>query len=255
MLSSPLTPASQKPSWDKRRILIVASFFVVAIGVGIAITLLCIKKDSKPLLLNAGTSTEGTAEQGNANAGSVVIQFKDGKQNSESRGTYTSASSGTLVRARLLNTLETFDTVPAFAQITDYSLGQRFYGWTLVGEATSDANVNRIKMSFKLARNPQGKSAVEIAAQALSLDGTLGVKANKVEGIAERAFIGGARNGASSIGKSFKASTDLSSLLLHALIQGLETETTSDLGTSYNRATALRLDPGQEFFIQLTENL
>jgi hypothetical protein len=150
--------------------------------------------------------------------------------------------------------LETFDTVPAFVQVVDYALGQSFYGWTLVGDASGDGSVDRVKIGFQSARSPQGNASLELSGQALSLDGTLGVKAEKIESMTSRALIGGAKSAGNGIANSVKGNGDLSSLLLRALLTGIETEISSDLGAAYNRGAALRLKPGQEFFVQLTEN-
>jgi len=254
MFSSPQTPTSQKPSMDPRRISIAALFCALLVLGGIGFGYLW------HLQGNSGDEKGGSNGENNQVAqtleqeGSLVIHFKDGKVGGVSRGAVTRASSGTLVRVRLLNSLETFDTVPVFAQVVDFALGQSFYGWTLIGDATGDGNVARIKMGFRNARSPRGNSTLEIGGQALSLDGTLGVKAEKVEGMASRAMIGSAKSAGGGIANSFKGSGDLSSILMRALLTGLETEITSDLGSAYNRSTALRLKPGQEFFVQLTEN-
>jgi hypothetical protein len=254
MFSSPQTPTSQKPSMDPRRIsiavLFCAALILGGIGFGYLWHLQGNSGDSK-----GGTGGEiGQTTQTLEQEGSLVIHFKDGKLGGSAKGAVTRASSGTLVRVRLLNSIETFDTVPVFAQVVDYALGQSFYGWTLVGDATGDGNVARIKMGFRSARSPRGNSSLEIGGQALSLDGTLGVKAEKVEGMTSRALIGGAKSAGGGIANSFKGSGDLSSILMRALLTGLETEITSDMGASYNRSAALRLKPGQEFFVQLTEN-
>ena len=251
MFRSPQTPASQSPSINPRRIMIALMFVGISLTCGIVFGLLSGsgKQDSSLQNVNQADTQSG---QTTAQDGSLVIHFKEGR--TAGGGKTTRASGGTLVRVRLLNSLETFDSVPVFAQVVDYALGQSLYGWTLVGDASGDGNVNRIKMAFKLARNPQGSSALEIGGQALSLDGTLGVKAEKVEGFTGRALIGGAKAGGSSLSNSYKGSADLATLLFRALLQGLETEATSDLGSAYNRSTALKLDPGQEFFVQLTES-
>jgi hypothetical protein len=253
MFSSPQTPASQKPSMDPRRIWIAVLFIAVTLVAGALFGYLSHRQGGK----EDGPAQEGSESGQLAQTeqdGSLVINFKDGAGKSGVKGNYTRASSGTLVRVRLLNALETFDTVPAFVQVADYSLGQAFYGWTLVGDATGDGNVGRIKIGFHLARSPRGNSSLELSGQALSLDGTLGVKAEKVEGMASRALIGAGKSAGSGIATSVKGSGDLSSILLRALLTGLETEMSSDLGAAYNQSAALRLKPGEEFFVQLTEN-
>lgn len=159
-----------------------------------------------------------------------------------------------MVRVKLLNSLETFDSVPAFVQIVDYGLGNNFFGWTLIGDANGEANVDRIKISFHHAHNPSGSNALDFSGQALSLDGTLGIRAEKVEGFTNRAMIGSAKSAGGNLANSVRVENDLSGLLLRALLSGLQNEISSDLGAAYNRSAALKLNPGQEFFVQLTEN-
>jgi hypothetical protein len=254
MFSTPQTPTSQKPSMDPRRIWIAVFFCSVFILGGVGFGYLWSLQGGKD-----GDAVQSGSESGqiaqSSEEGSLVIHFKDGAGGSgRARGAVVRASSGTLVRVRLLNSLETFDTVPAFVQVVDYALGQAFYGWTLVGDATGDGNVNRVKIGFHMARSPRGSSSLELSGQALSLDGTLGIKAEKVEGMASRALIGAGKSAGGGIANSVKGSGDLSSLLLRALLTGLETEITSDMGAAYNQGAALSLKPGKEFFVQLTEN-
>lgn len=255
MVSTPLTASSQKASWDKRKIgILIISFF----------SLLVLGAFAGWLIVNSGDDKNNESSQGvfaaktfeGSEDGALVIHFNEkanaGVSGSSRSGTQVRASTGTLVRVKLLNSLETYDNVPVFAQIVDHSLGSSFYGWTLIGDASSDSNVDRIKMTFALARSPQGNRSLDLRGQALSLDGTLGVRASKVEGVANRALIGGA---ASGISGSIKGSSqDLSSLVLRALLSGLQKEISSDLGAAYTRGAVLSLKQGQEFFVQLTEN-
>ncbi len=255
MFSSPQTPTSQKPSMNPRRVWIAVLFLTMTLAAGGIFGFLSSQGGGKESAQDQTAASESEqVGQGRASDGSVVIQFKGNGSRSGARGTYSRASSGTLVRVRLLNTLETFDTVPIFAQVTDYALGQSFYGWTLGGDASGDGNVNRIKMTFKSAKSPNGNNSLELSGQALSLDGTFGVKAEKVEGFTNRTLLGGGMALSGGLANSVKGTGDLQSLLLRALLTGLETEASSDLGSHYNRSTALRLDPGQEFFVQLMEN-
>ena len=253
MFSSTQTPASQKPSMDPRRVWIAVLFMAAMLIAGAVFGFLSTRKSSEgDEAANAADPSQ--AVQNSEQGGSQVIPFKDGITGAGPKRSNTRATSGTLVRVRLLNSLETFDTVPAFAQIVDYALGQSFYGWTIVGDASGDGNVERVKMGFRLVRSPQGNSSFELGGQALSLDGTLGVRAEKIEGIASRTIIGSGKSAGNGIANSFKGSGDLSSLLMRALLTGLETEVSSDLGAVYNRSVVLSLKPGQEFFVQLTEN-
>jgi len=254
MLSTPQTPGSEKPSLDPRRIWIALSIIASLALIGVVLGFLLRGSSPKPSGGSGGDGDTPSAMNSSVD-GSLVIHFKEDMRRggSGNRG-IVRASNGTLVRVKLLNSLETFDTVPAFAQVVDYGLGQKFFGWTLVGDASGDGNVDRIKMNFHLARNPQGNASLDLSGQALSLDGTLGVKAEKVEGFSNRVMIGSAKSGGNSIANSVRGNNDLSGLLLRALFSGLQTEISNDLGAAYNRSAALKLDPGQEFFIQLTEN-
>jgi len=255
MMSTPLTVNSPKPTLDKNKLLIFVLLGSGALGMGIVIS--CLWLFSGPSDSDGKTTILDVQSSAPQESGALVIHFND-KATSDStgrmgtEGTRVRASSGTLVRVRLLNSLETFDSVPVFAQLIDHSLGAKFYGWTLLGEAVSDANVDRIQMSFKMLRSPQGRSTEGIIGTALSLDGTMGIRASKVEGLLNRSLLGSA-NGAGLSGQ-VKGSKDLSSLLLRAIFTGLQSETSKDLSAIYNRGSALSLKPGEEFFIQLTEN-
>ncbi len=260
MVSTPLTVSSNKPSVDKRKVSVVVVSVVILLVVGGAIAWLIVNGLSEDTPKKSPEEEFTSQRLDSTEDGALVIHFNDKAARGSgaaisSKSVGVRASTGTLVKVKLLNTLETFDTVPVFAQIVDHSLGSRFYGWTVVGDASSDTNVDRIKMSFKLTRDSQGSRSLEMEAQALSLDGTLGVKAEKLEGLANRALVGAGTGAAAGISGSLKGgSKDLSAILLRALLSGLQGEVTSDLGTSYNRASALSLKPGQEFFLQLTEN-
>lgn len=80
---------------------------------------------------------------------------------------------GTLVRVRLLNVVETYSNAPVHAQIIDASLGRTLMGGTLIGDAVSDSNYERINITFRFARDPRKSGlAIPISARALGLDGT-----------------------------------------------------------------------------------
>lgn len=252
MFSSPQTPASPKPSLDSRRIWIAISFVAVSALCGVLFGMLSNGASSNEVVAEQGASTASQIED-SKESGSLVIDFNSNRPVSDSSSVLR-ASSGTLVKVRLLNVLETFDTVPVFAQVSDYSLGESFYGWTLIGTASGDGNVERIKMTFQSARSRNGKKNLEFSGQALSLNGTLGVRADKVEGFVGRVATGASKLGSSSIANSFKGEDGLSSLLIRALVSGLENEISSDLGAAYNRGAALKLNPGYEFYVQLNED-
>lgn len=254
MFSSPQTPASTKPSLDPRRISIAVLFVAITVGSGVLFGYLSHSASSRDDD-GEGSGAEGAALQSIDDEGSLSITFKDSAAGVSERSQAIRATSGTLVRVRLLNTLETFDTVPVFAQIVDHSLGSSLYGWTLIGDASGDGESSRIKMSFRSARSPKGNFTRDLSGQALSLDGTLGVRAKKAENLTNRAFIGGGKAAAGEVvSGSMGASANLAQLLVKTLLRGLETEISSDLGSAYKNAVTLSLSSGQEFFIQLTEN-
>jgi hypothetical protein len=160
---------------------------------------------------------------------------------------------GSLVKVRLLNVVETYSTAPVHAQIIDGSLGDRLQGGTLIGDATPDAAYDRISIAFRFARDPNREGvAVAISARALSLDGTLGLEAEKKEGFVARSAIGSAASGSQDMQKG-NGSNDLQSLLLKALTAGLFQEMGNVAGVAKNRAQVLKLPPQTEFFAELTD--
>lgn len=165
-------------------------------------------------------------------------------------------SPGTLVRVRLLNQVETFGSVPVFAQVVDYALGRSRYGYTVIGEASGRADSGRIEMNFSIVRDPRRASvSASIAAAALSPNGTLGITGHPKEGLPERAWLGAAGAG---LGKAKSLAADsgdkkLGSLLLQALVEGLSSELGAEVNAAHTQAAVLTLDPGTEFLIQLTD--
>jgi hypothetical protein len=157
------------------------------------------------------------------------------------------------VRVRLLNVVETYSTAPVHAQITDGSLGSALKGGTLIGDATPDANFDRIAIAFRFARDPNREGvAVSINARALSLDGTLGLEAGKKEGFVARSAIGSAALGSQGLQKS-DSSGDFRELLLKTLTAGLFQEMGSSTQVARNRSQVLTLPPQTEFYAELTD--
>lgn len=174
------------------------------------------------------------------------------------QGTYSIGaprrSPGSLVRVKLLNVVETYSTAPVHAQITDGSLGDRLKGGTLIGDATPDSTFERISINFRFARDPNRDGvAVPITARALSLDGTLGLEADKKEGFIARSAIGSAAIGSQDLQKDQAPVTDLQGLLLRALTAGLFQELGTSTQVARNRAQVLKLPPQTEFFAELTD--
>ena len=159
-------------------------------------------------------------------------------------------SPGTLVRAKLLNNVETYSAAPVHAQIIDYALGKRFYGATIIGEATPDTTYDRVLFRFTTVR-PEFSNSISysIDAVGLSLNGTIGLNANKKGDLIERGSLsaGVAATGGGGDGNS----KDLKGLLLQALSTGLKTELNSDLSADRARAQLLTVEPYTEFYVEL----
>ena len=166
----------------------------------------------------------------------------------------TIRSKGSLIKARILNQVEAFESVPLFARIVDYGLGNSYFGKTIIGDATGDPNISKIKVNFHTIR-VNDYNAKAISAQALALDGTLGLKAQKKEGILSRSILGTARAGTQNPVDADKLGGDLQGLILGTLLRVLRVEMRQDIESEYNNKSVLALKPGVEFFIQLTDDL
>jgi hypothetical protein len=161
---------------------------------------------------------------------------------------------GTLVKVRLLNAVEALSEAPVHVQIVDAALGSSFYGGTLLGDGSADSNFSRMNINFRFARrNGDERSAIPIAARALSLDGVLGVEAAKKEGAFARGVLSGASAAASGFGNKGQESQSLQSILLQALTQGLAGEFSGEANVARNQASVLTLEPGLEFFAELRD--
>ena len=160
---------------------------------------------------------------------------------------------GTLVKLKLLNMVEAYSSTPVHARIMDDGLGGNFIGGTLIGDGSGDSGVQRINITFRIARdrNQQGV-AFPIAARALSLDGTLGIVALKKEGAFARSVYNGAA-GAKEDAQAALDSMDLKSVVIRALSAGLLQEFGSGAGVERNRSQVLTLRAGTEFFAELTD--
>jgi len=162
-------------------------------------------------------------------------------------------SPGSLVKLKLMNVVETYSNAPVHAQIIDGGLGRNLMGGTLLGDAVSDTNFERININFRFAKDPNRDNiAVPINARALSLDGTLGVIAHKKEGYFTRSVLGSAQ-GASGDMQGKGSSTDFKDILFRALAAGFIQEFSSGTQVEKNRAQVLSLAPGSEFFAELTD--
>lgn len=181
---------------------------------------------------------------------SQIIDFR----NPISTGTYSNYSKrapGTLVRVRLQNIVESGG--PVHAQIIDTSLGRNLLGGALIGEAASDANLDRITVNFNFARDPSNATiAVPIRARAIAQDGTLGIAARKKEGMLARSALGGGTKLTQDTSATVD-SFDIRYIFLKALGSGFLSEVGNDINVEKNRASLLILNPNVEFFAELTD--
>ena len=160
---------------------------------------------------------------------------------------------GSLVKVRLLNSVETYGTAPVHAQIIDGGLGSGLIGGTLIGDAVPDSGFQRINVNFRFVRDPkQSAVALRINARALSLDGTLGLEADKKEGFVARSVFAAASPGAQDA--QAKVDTfDLREIFVRALASGFMQEFGGAAQVEQNRAQVLILKPSTQFFVELTE--
>jgi len=233
----------------------IFSFFAALIAFSLVVLLVLsgepqTKKQPNQQVLPVGLSEE---ELKNRPDGPQVISFRSLESPSGLNTAKILRSKGSLIRVRLLNTIETHENVPVFSQIIDYGLGTHLYGKTLIGEATGDGSIDRIKISFHTLRIGD-YSAKDLSGHALSLDGTLGLAAKKKEGLFERSIVGSSRSGVGNSVSQDQLGESLQGFLLGALLRGIQTELRSDIESEYNNSTVLTLEPGVEFFVQITEN-
>ena len=184
---------------------------------------------------------------------SQIIEFRNRSRGTDGISGFPKRAPGTLVKVRLLNVVETYSNAPVHAQIIDAGLGNGLMGGALIGDATPDNNFDRITILFRYVRdsNRQGV-AMPVAARALSLDGTLGLEANKKEGFIARTVISSAHGiGQDAQGKN--TDTDFKQVLFKALTSGLLQEFGTATQTEKNRSQVLSLAPAIEFFAELTD--
>lgn len=182
---------------------------------------------------------------------SQIIDFRSGTSGTLG---FSKHSPGSLVRVQLLNQVETYSNAPVHAQIVDDGLGHNLLGGTLIGDAVSDTNFDRITISFKYVRDPRRVGvALPISARALSLDGTLGLVAEKKEGFLTRSAIGSAGSTTQDLQGRSGDSNDFRQVLLKALTAGLFQEFGSETQIEKNRAHVLSLNAGVEFLVELND--
>jgi hypothetical protein len=180
-----------------------------------------------------------------------IINFEEPKSPRVNRGSMTlKRTAGTLVRVRLLNTVETFEEAPVHARILDKGLGHVFQGGTLIGKAISDPNSGRIKVDFILAKYPNSDSIAEpMAARALALNGTLGIEGSKKEGFFARATLRAGSGNKAGVDET----GDFKTLVARAVANGLMQEFSDEMSAKSAQAQVYALTPGAEFFVELTD--
>lgn len=200
----------------------------------------------KPIFQRASSSEPRLGE-----SRSQIIDFKVGV--SGVGGSVAKVSPGALVKVRLLNVVETYSNAPVHVQISDAGLGSKYFGSTIIGDAVSNTNFNRIDITFRYVRDKlKAGVAVPISARALSLDGTLGIMAKKKEGFFARAALI-STGGATQDLQNGNEGSDLKNIIARALTAGLIQEFGSDAQIERNRAQVLTLQPPAEFYVELTD--
>ena len=180
-----------------------------------------------------------------------IINFEESDRSKGHRGgVMLRRTVGTLVKVRLLNSVETFAEAPVHSRILDDGLGDIFRGGTLIGQAVSDPNSGRIRITFTVVKYPNSNSLAEsITARALALDGTLGIEGSKKEGFFARATL---RAGSGSKA-SVQETGDFKTLVARAVANGLMQEFGEELSAKSAQAQVYTLTPGDEFFAELTD--
>lgn len=182
-----------------------------------------------------------------------IIRFTAKGTTKSQKSNFSKKSPGTLVKLRLLNKVETYSNAPVHAIVIDNSLGGALKGARLIGEAIPDSQFNRINIEFNYLKHPQKDSvALSLNARAMSLNGTLGLNAEKKEGYFARVATNSAQSVFSNRGRS-RGNSDVSETILKALVSGLSNESGRIATVENNNANVLVLKPGTIFFAELTE--
>lgn len=183
---------------------------------------------------------------------SQIIDFRVSTSSGEF-GSYVKRAPGTLVRVKLLNSVEGTGNGPVHAQILDGSLGRNLLGGTLLGEAAGDSNLDRVTITFNYARDPSRQNiAIPIRARALAKDGTLGLNGTKKEGMLARTALGGGAK-LTQDAQGAVDSFDIRQIFVKAISSGFLNEAGNEIGIERNRAALLVLQPDTEFFAELVD--
>ncbi|MEZ4815513.1 MAG: hypothetical protein R3A80_09955 [Bdellovibrionota bacterium] len=183
---------------------------------------------------------------------SQIIDFRITTSSGE-YSAYVKRAPGTLVRVKLLNSVEGTGNAPVHAQILDGALGRNLMGGTLLGEAAGDQNLDRVTITFNYARDPSRMNIpIPIRARALAKDGTLGLNGTKKEGMLARTALG-AGSKLTQDAQGAVDSFDIRQIFMKAISSGFLNEAGNELGVERNRAALLVLKPNTEFFAELID--
>lgn len=243
------TPASEPRFQINLLVKDIAIFLILPLSTALLFKVVSDGVDEKPNRKRAKSEISKDFKLDQAK--SQIIDFAKG--GSTVKGIGIRKAPGVLVKVRLLNTVETFGNAPVHAQIIDNGLGQEWIGGTLIGDTTSDQNYDRINITFRFVKNAfQAGVAQTIKARALSLNGTLGVSAEKKEGFFARSALNAA-NPASQTAEKETDNLDVKHFLAKALANGLLQEFGSSAGNERAKSQVYTLNSGEVFFAELTD--
>ncbi len=199
------------------------------------------------------TTSDSTSEQENYNSPqSQIISFVNSHPRSRYYG-IARRSPGTLVKVRLLNVVDTYANAPVDVEIIDSGLGKNLIGSTILGTASGEDAYRRVNIEFNMVRRANNPgSAIPIKARALSLDGTLGLAAQKKDGFFARSALDAESSGDNMAQSKIGNSGTLDGMIARALASGLLQEFGSDNRSEQNHSQLLTLKPMTEFYVELT---
>ncbi len=243
------TPASEPRFQINLLIKDIAIFIFLPLGTALIFQVIDTDLQNKPN--KRKVKTEAVRDLTRDQSKSQIIEFS--KAGAVLRGNGNRKAPGTIVKVRLLNTVETYGNAPVHAQVIDGGLGQEWVGGTLIGDANSDQTYDRVNITFRLVKSAfQPELAQTIKARALSLNGTLGVNAEKKEGFFARSALNSANPAAQNAEKETD-SLDVKHFLAKALANGLLQEFGSSASNERAKSQVYVLNPGDVFFIELTD--
>jgi len=244
------TPAAEPRFYINYFIKDLVVFLLLPIGTALLFQILKSDFINKPTVKNKARNETSKAIVRDLTK-SQIIEFS--KHGIMQKGNFSRRSPGTIIKVKLLNAIETFGNAPVHAQVIDNSLGQEWIGSTLIGDATSDQTFDRINIAFRFIKSEfQPGHAKIIKARALNLNGTLGVEAEKKEGFFARSVF----NSTGSVGETAKQDIDqidVKHFLAKALANGLLQEFGSSSNNERAKSQVYILNPGEIFFIELTD--